>query len=409
MGALSGAIYEEMLPRSHKLGHSIVATGTTLDVFWMVTDSIADQSSFGPDKPQKSDAENGERSPFLVRTITVRGFDASDEKIDRERLLNRIVAASPETLLSGRSRSILAHSGLLEISRAIFADVKPYIEGAAPTHKIIFNGHSVGGSISLFLLLLMTQETGSELVRKRVARVYMFGSPPVLAFAGASITSPLPINGCHMLEAFDLPETLVHSFVQPWDPIVRLFSEIDALYPLVEDVGEDGNTPWANGPYRTLRPIMKAIIEAWNGWPTFRDIFREEASQTYVPVGVQHILLPDPTRYLADRFLAVNIPVPPVAAILRISSVELYPALEAVFPLDVFEVSFIPQGIRSFVHHFYPAYGFPIMDYVKEMERRSNGLPERTAEFSFSGASAANESTSCDANMEQGQASWLIN
>ena len=95
-------------------------------------------------------------------------------------------------------------------------------------------------------------------------------------------------------------------------------------------------------------------------------------------------MLPSPTRYLADRFVAVNIPVPPVASILRISSKEIYPALEAVFPLDVFEISYIPQAIRSFVHHFYPAYGFPLIDFVKELQRQSQGLPERSSEFAFS-------------------------
>ena len=94
-------------------------------------------------------------------------------------------------------------------------------------------------------------------------------------------------------------------------------------------------------------------------------------------------MLPSPTRYLADRFVAVNIPVPPVATVLRISSKEVYPALGAVFPLDVFEISYIPQAIRSFVHHFYPAYGFPLVDYVKELQRQSQGLPERKSEFAF--------------------------
>jgi hypothetical protein len=171
--------------------------------------------------------------------------------------------------------------------------------------------------------------------------------------------------------------------VQPWDPIVRLFSKYDALYPLVGDLGDDGNTPWADGPPRALRPIARAILEQWDNWPKFRSTFQGTANQTYSSVGVQHIMLPDPTRYLADRFVAVTIPVPPVATILRISSRELYPALLTAFPLDEFQISFIPQTIRSFVHHFYPAYGFPLVDYVKELQRRSKGLPERTDEYAF--------------------------
>jgi hypothetical protein len=93
-------------------------------------------------------------------------------------------------------------------------------------------------------------------------------------------------------------------------------------------------------------------------------------------------LLPEPTRYLADRFVANNIPVPPVETVLKISSRELYPALRTAFPLDEFEISFIPQAIRSFVHHFYPAYGFPLVDYVKELQSR--GLPEQPSEYAFS-------------------------
>jgi hypothetical protein len=34
----------------------------------------------------------------------------------------------------------------------------------------------------------------------------------------------------------------------------------------------------------------------------------------------------------------------------------------------VFEISFVPQAIRSFVHHFYPAYWYPLADYVKNMK-----------------------------------------
>jgi hypothetical protein len=73
---------------------------------------------------------------------------------------------------------------------------------------------------------------------------------------------------------------------------------------------------------------------------------------------------------MADRFIPVNIAVPPIEAFLQISSSELLPALETVFPLDVFEISFVPQAIRSFVHHFYPAYGSPMMDYVIRLKTK---------------------------------------
>ena len=40
--------------------------------------------------------------------------------------------------------------------------------------------------------------------------------------------------------------------------------------------------------------------------------------------------------------------------------------------------------MRSFVHHFYPAYSFPLVDYVKELQRQSVGLPERVTDFALS-------------------------
>jgi putative lipase involved disintegration of autophagic bodies len=58
--------------------------------------------------------------------------------------------------------NVLFHSGLLEIAMEIYEDVKQYIEWASPDHRIVFNGHSIGGSISILLLLLMTAEKGRK-------------------------------------------------------------------------------------------------------------------------------------------------------------------------------------------------------------------------------------------------------
>lgn len=151
---------------------------------------------------------------------------------------------------------------------------------------------------------------------------------------------------------------------------MRLFSDIDPLYPLLGDMGEDGVTVYASGPPRTLRPITRAIFDAWDGWPRFRDTFRATVDQNYTCVGVQHILLPDSVRYLSDRFVAANINVPPIEHVLRISSKELLPGLEKNFPLDVFRISFVPAAIRGFIHHFYPAYGFPVVDFANKKLKR---------------------------------------
>ena len=430
LAALAGAIYEQTLPRIQALGQAAVAFGATRNVKWMVTDavvlrssSLSTRSSNESPLPTKTSSfntvsKNGKEqntvksssspTPLLVRTITIRGFDASDDEVDREELLNSIcytvsqTMTPPTTPLTQPAGNVLAvHSGLLEIARGVYQDILQYVDWLPPGQKLILNGHSIGGSIATLVLFLLTQERGAEFVKDKIWRVYTFGSPPVVRLqpnAPEVLTQPERINAsvssstttkptkvssspstsyCDILDVFNLPTDIVYSYVQPWDPIVRIFSKIDALYPLVSDLGADGVTPFANGPPRTLRPITKAIIEAWKGWPRFRDTMLEGGTPNYRSVGVQHILVPEPTRYLADRFVAVNIPVPPVEAILRISSNELLDALSVAFPLDEFQISFVPEAIRSFVHHFYPAYGYPMVDYVKRLEKQQKQLSQR--------------------------------
>jgi hypothetical protein len=139
---------------------------------------------------------------------------------------------------------------------------------------------------------------------------------------------------------------MVFGYIQPYDPVTRLFSEYDALYPLVDDLGADEVTLYATGPRRSLRPVARAIFQAWSGWPRFRDNWKGTSNQRYQSVGVQHILLPEPLRYLNDRFLSTNVGVPPVEVIVRISPDELLPALGEMFPLDAFQISLIPQAVR---------------------------------------------------------------
>jgi hypothetical protein len=409
MAALSGVIYEEPVRGSLQLGHSIVASGCSMDVKWMVTDSLASHSELELHK-DRIDNDRSE-SPLLIRTITIRGFDASDEEVDRETLVTEICRANAIPL--GKNKQVKVHAGLWRIAKAIYKDVKQFIDWTTPQHKLILNGHSMyvelsqhvlflffirysflthshdscsGGSLSNLVLFLLTLDKGADYVDQRVLRVYTFGSPPVATLsdkimkAGSSKSnkrqkSPSsPLLYCEVLESLGLPTGLVWAFVQPWDPICRLFSEIDPLYPLVDgmmDPESDGVTPWPGGPPRTLRPITKAILEAWDGWPRFRDTYFEAGSQQYNAIGIQHILLPEATRYLTDRFLTVSIAVPPVRSILRLSPNDIYPSLVKAFPLDVFEISYVPQAIRSFVHHFYPAYGFPFVEYVRLLEDRA--------------------------------------
>jgi len=285
-------------------------------------------------------------TPLLIRTITIRGFDASDEEVDRELLVTRICTANPKPLT--KVKGVQVHTGLWEIAKAVYNDIKQYIDWTTPQHKIVLAGHSIGGSVANLVLFLITMERGADFVQERILRVYTFGSPPVAAVTNKPRSSSAVLR-CDVLKAFGLPVDTVWAFIQPWDPICRLFSEIDSLYPLIGDMGpdSDGITPWPNGPPRTLRPVTKAILEAWDGWPRFRDTFYETGAQNYAAVGIQHVLLPEATRYLTDRFLTVSIAVPPVRSLLRLSPTEIYPALATAFPLDVFEISYVPQAIRG--------------------------------------------------------------
>jgi hypothetical protein len=189
---------------------------------------------------------------------------------------------------------------------------------------------------------------------------------------------------------------LLTIIVSAQDPIVRFLTDYDPLYPLVDDVGKDEVTLYATGPLRSLRPITRALFSSWDGWPTFRDNWKG-TNQQYQSIGIQHLLLPEPLRYLNDRFVAANVGVPPTEAIVRISSTELLPALNATFPLDVYQISLLPQAVRryvryyhylsqlflpnylstdidifvcSFLHHFYPAYELTIANYAAKVEKK---------------------------------------
>jgi hypothetical protein len=192
----------------------------------------------------------------------------------------------------------------------------------------------------------------ADYVRDRIPRVYSHGSPPVATLVNKTIAQSSAdekfggTQRCPILEAFDLPPSMIYGFIQPYDPVIRLFSNRDVLYPLVDDLGKDGVTLYSTGPIRSLRPITRAIFQAWDGWPQFRDNWKGTCDMQYQSVGIQHMLLPEPLRYLNDRFISVNVGVPPVDTIVRISPEELLPALDLTFPLDTFQVSLVPQAVR---------------------------------------------------------------
>jgi hypothetical protein len=170
MGPLAGTIYEVGMDRFQQLGHALVANGTTADVYWMITDSIGYERDYVESSSSSPQPINGGGAgqPILIRTITIRGFDASDETVDRERLLNTICRAqgvplSNETTTANPSSKVVFHKGLLSTARAIYKDVKKYIDWASPSqHRIVLNGHSIGGSLSILLLFLLTEELGGR-------------------------------------------------------------------------------------------------------------------------------------------------------------------------------------------------------------------------------------------------------
>jgi len=190
MGGLAGAIYEEDTVSScHKLGHSLVANGTTANVVWMVTDAVMDIDQHTSAYRHHGDDDSTidtSSSVAMIRTITIRGFDASDESVDREAVLNDICTATPEPMDDATTNKVVFHKGLLSIARQIYADTKIYIDWMSPNHRIILNGHSVGGSLSILMLLLITNERGVDYVLDRIFRVYSHGSPPV-AFMNTTI------------------------------------------------------------------------------------------------------------------------------------------------------------------------------------------------------------------------------
>ena len=156
--SLSGAIYEDTVPRTHMVGHSIIAQGKTADIGWMVTDSVQYEQNF------RSDSDK-DRKPTLVRTFVLRGYDASDEEVDREKLLNMICTASPVQLYNDENTVVRVHEGMLSMAEELFGELEQYIDLTSPSHKFAFTGHSIGGSLAILLMILLRNNRGGKCKR----------------------------------------------------------------------------------------------------------------------------------------------------------------------------------------------------------------------------------------------------
>ena len=154
---LSGAIYENTIPITHDLGHSIVAQGKTAGIAWMITDSIQYEQDFSSDSSTITTPR-----PVLVRTFVIRGYDASDEEVDREGLLNVICTAAPVPIRTNEKSSVQVHEGMLSMAEDLMKELEKFIDMTSPSHKFVFAGHSIGGSLSIILLLLLTNSRGGE-------------------------------------------------------------------------------------------------------------------------------------------------------------------------------------------------------------------------------------------------------
>jgi len=81
---------------------------------------------------------------------------------------------------------------------------------------------------------------------------------------------------------------------------------------------------------------------------------------------------------LTDRFVSPNVGVPPTDQMVRICSTELLEALNQVFPLDTYQISLIPQAVRSFLHHFYPAYDSSIANFASKVCKERKAEESKT-------------------------------
>ena len=104
-----------------------------------------------------------------------------------------------------------------------------------------------------------------------------------------------------VLKLFNFRPDLIKSYVQPWDPVVRLFCRQDPTFPLVGDLGSDGVTLYASGPTRALRPLVRSVLIIAPAWPKLRDEYLRTETTALQSVGRQIIIMPQTTQYLSDR------------------------------------------------------------------------------------------------------------
>merc|ERR1712151_593800 len=91
-------------------------------------------------------------------------------------------------------------------------------------------------------------------------------------------------------------------------------------------------------------------------------------------------LLPEPTRYITDRLISIDISVPPLDTVLTVplNGRKFLYFLNQFFPLTTWGVSTVPVALRSFIHHFYPAYNSTLNDFVDASKNKKTILKKET-------------------------------
>ena len=114
-------------------------------------------------------------------------------------------------------------------------------------------------------------------------------------------------------------------------------------------------------PPQVLRTLARTILETADAWPEVREVYVQQANQTFSHLGSMHLIMPDAPRYLADRLFSLVVDVPEPFAVVRCAAADLPRVLDAAFRLEEFSISLVPAALRSFVHHFHPAYSRPLV------------------------------------------------
>ena len=288
------------------------------------------------------------------------------------------------------------------IAKLISPTLLPYITALPPSATVRLTGHSIGGSLSILLLILWRGEEG---VVDKIERVYAYGPPPVVRLGSdgyddeygmdTGISNGDLVNNnsssndddgdddvwedaMSSLSSSDIRqlEEKVWIFLQPWDPVPRLFTRFDPCYPLVGDIGLDGLTLYSSGPSRILRPIVRSILSlSPQKWAALRDNYLATETSDLRHFGLCHLLLPTPGMYLSSLLLTPStLTPPPTTQIYRVNdSREVLELLDSHFPLDEFRISLVPQAVRSFVHHFHPAYKEEVGRFFRPKNRNRKG------------------------------------